>query len=394
MRKMIKQSAPRAKPSTGRLPVKVAGASADSLRDVDLPSSALRTVAEDTPAPRVLVVDDDDGVRTLLGTWVKADGYQCVSTSAAAEALEAVESAMPDVALVDVRLPDRSGLSLARTLRTRREDLAVIMITGISSFDAAVQAMRLGAIDCLLKPVSRLELLAAVARAVEWRNRTLALQDEHARLRAEVEERSRELSDVFRQLRLASAGALEALLTTLHLRQPEAVGHARRVAALARTIGVAMALSPRELDDLERGALMHDIGKIAMPETLLRKPGALNEDEMGIIRTHPEVGYRIVSGVPMLERAAEIVLASHERWDGRGYPAGLRGEAIPLGARIAAVADTFDALTSARVYRDPQSAEAAVTELVRCAGTQFDPAVVHAWLQVVQEDTPGEYDLD
>ena len=330
----------------------------------------------------ILVVDDEASIRDLFSEWLRVAGHTCVSAASATEALSVAERMPTDVALLDLRMPGESGVWLARRLRELRADLAIIMATGAQSFDAAVEGMRLGVLDYLLKPFSRQELVDAVDRAVKWREDSARERAERQRLEHEIEQRSAALSDAFVRVQEATAGALEALLVTLNTRNPDAFEHTRRVAEMAVTLSHAMGLGEPLASDVERAALLHDIGKVAMPDSLIHKPGPLSEEEVAIIRTHPQIGHDILTAVPFLRPAAQIVMASHEWFNGRGYPMGLKGEEIPLGARIVAVADAFDAITRSRVYRDPVSAAEASAELVRCAGRQFDPEVVQAWLRL------------
>jgi response regulator RpfG family c-di-GMP phosphodiesterase len=332
---------------------------------------------------RILVVDDEPGIRDMLSAWLTNAGFECDAASDADGALEAADKRVPDVALLDIALPGKDGVWLARALRQQHTDTALIMVTGLQRFDAAVEGMRLGVLDYLLKPFTRGELFDALRSAIAWRDRNIRWRIEREELRGEIASRTAELADAFAALRSASAGALDALLVTLHTRNPEACAHARRVADMAWRLARAMGVEDPELSETVQGALLHDIGKVAMPDSLIYKPGKLSEDEIAIIRTHARVGHDIIAAVPALRGAAEVVLHSHEAWDGRGYPAGLAGPQIHIGSRITAVVDTFDAMTWGRCYRGAVSAHSAVAELQRCAGSQFDPAVVDAWLSLV-----------
>jgi response regulator RpfG family c-di-GMP phosphodiesterase len=337
----------------------------------------------------ILVVDDEPGIREMLTTWLHGAGHRCIVACDANEALAAMHAQPADVALLDLALPGMDGVWLARQLRESQRDTALIMVTGLQRFDAAVEGMRLGVLDYLLKPFTRRQLLDSINRAVEWRESTRRQKLEHARLQEEIDRRSEALSDTFTRLQCVSAGALESLLVTLHARNPDACAHGRRVAEMAVTLADALGVGGEERAHIERGALLHDIGKIAIPDALIHKPGPLTEEEIAVIRTHVQIGHDIIAVVPPLEEAARIVLCSHEAWDGSGYPAGYAGKQIPLGSRITAVVDTFDALTWGRVYRDAVSYARAAAELVRCAGTQFDPDVVHAWLRVAERFEPA-----
>jgi response regulator RpfG family c-di-GMP phosphodiesterase len=371
----------------------------------------------------ILVVDDEPEVRELLATWLEGAGYRATCAADAADAMTVLAAGPVDIVLLDLAMPERDGLWLARQCREQFSDLALILVTGLQCFDAAVEGMRLGIRDYLVKPFTRHELVDSVRRAadwrssqrrerdadvsmrrgirdylvkpftrhelvdsvrraVEWRSSQRRERDADVSMRRDLDRRTLELSDNFAGLDPASAAGIEDLLVTLHRRSPDAGAHARRIARMAVDLGASLELEPRALADIERAALLHDIGKVAMPDALMYKPGPLTDDDIALLRTHVEVGHTVVSTIPALREAAGIIVASHEAWDGSGYPRGLAGEAIHIGARIISVVDTFDALTWGLSHRDPVSCARAAAELVRSAGTQFDPAVVHAWLRV------------
>lgn len=335
----------------------------------------------------ILVVDDEAAVRETLGEWLHSAGYRCEMAAAAEEALTRAEKADIDVALLDLAMPGEDGVWLARRLRERQKDVALIMCTGWQSFDAAVEGMRIGINDYLLKPFGRVELIEAVRRALRWRHERRRADEVRNDVAAAIAAQTAIIAEAFRELPATSAACIDALLVKLASRNLEAVEHARRVARFAGTLGAALKVEGEAALDLERAALLHDVGKLAMPDALMLKPDALSESEIRVIRTHPRVAHDMLSRAPGLEAAAVIVLASHEAWDGSGYPRGLEGDQIPLGARIIAVADTYDALTWSRVQRMPVSPARAAAELVRCAGTHFDPHVVHVWLRVLDTST-------
>lgn len=331
----------------------------------------------------VLALDDEPDVRDMLSTWLQSEGLRCTPASTSAEAIALFDRDPADVALIDLRLGRDSGLTAARGLRERRDDVAIVLVTGVASFDAAVEGMRLGIMDYLLKPFTRPELLTMVGRALDWNAGQSRHRSERERFTREIERRSRELADAFMRLEVASTATLDALLTTLDRCSPETFHHAKRVARMAVLLAQRLGLSPEAVTDVERGALLHDIGKVAMPDSIIHKPGPLSEPEIAVVWSHPQVGHDIVSVVPALQSVAEIILASHERYDGQGYPRRLAGPTIPIGARITSVADVFDVLTSPRTYREPVSSEQACAELARCAGSQFDPDVVREWVRLV-----------
>ncbi len=330
----------------------------------------------------ILVVDDEPAVREVLVTWLDACGYRCAEAADAEAALAYVMRHPVDVALLDLALPGRDGLWLARELRAHAPDLGLLMVTGLQRFDAAVAGIRLGVLDYLLKPFSRTDLVQAVRRAIEWRASLGRDREREDALREEIAARQAALAETFASLEQTTTGAIEALLETLHRRDPAQHAHAARVARMAVDLAQALGVPPAEMADIERGALLHDIGKIALPDAVMHKDGPLTEDDVALIRTHVELGCEIVAKLPALAAVAAIVGASHEAFDGSGHPKGLSGEQVPLGARVISVVDTFDALTWGRDVTDPLTFARAAAELVRCAGTRFDPRVVNAWLRV------------
>jgi response regulator RpfG family c-di-GMP phosphodiesterase len=339
---------------------------------------------------RVLVVDDEPGIREVLSAWLEAAGYACDQAEGAEEALDRLHRTPADVTLVDLAMPGRDGVWLAREIRDRWSDMALIMVTGQQQrFDAAVEGMRLGVRDYLLKPFTRTELVHSVRRAAEWRESLERQRAAELELRREIAQRTEALASAFRALESASAATLAALLETLGRRDAATAAHAVRISRMAGELAAALDIAGPARTDIERGAMLHDLGKVAMPDSLIYKTGPLTEEEIAIIRTHPQVGHSILSVVPALKAAAEIVLGSHEAWDGSGYPRGLSGRAIPIGSRIVSVVDTYDALTWGRRHRDAVSRVRAAAELVRCAGGQFDPDVVNRWLRVIDVGAGG-----
>jgi response regulator RpfG family c-di-GMP phosphodiesterase len=345
-----------------------------------------RAAPTSEPRPNILVVDDEPGVRAYIcECLVRESSCHCTGVGSAREALTVVhESPSPiDVALLDLCMPGDDGIALARALRNEVRDLAVVLITGTQSFDAAVEAMRIGILDYLLKPVAMPALVDSVNRAVEWRQAALRAAAERAKLRQEIADNAKRLTAAFADSSIASRSALEALLEALNQRNPDALAHTRRVASFSVILAEALDVKEPTLSTIERAALLHDLGKIAIPDAVIHKPGPLTSDELSVMRSHVQIGHDIAVTVPFLRPVGEIILASHERVDGTGYPRGLKGPAIPLGARIIAVADAFDALTSPRLYREPCDLARANAELVRASGTHFDPVVVASWLRCV-----------
>jgi response regulator RpfG family c-di-GMP phosphodiesterase len=327
-------------------------------------------------APSVLVVDDEEGVRELLCRWLQAGGYYVRAAGSAEEALVVVEHEPVAVALCDIRMPGRDGLWLVNHLRQRHPETAVIMATGVQDVGAAVQSLRQGVVDYLTKPFGRERLREAVWRAVEWHRCARNSRRWRETLEHEVTARHDKLARAIRSLHVDSDEALDAMLSMLTIADRDAYAHAYRVAAVSLSIGRAVGLSGAELGTLERGALLHDLGKLVMPDALLRKPAPLTAEEQSLIRRHPSLGSDLIRDVPYLREAAAVVRDAQERLDGLGYPQGLRGDDVWIGARVVGVADAYDAMTRPRVFRDAITPSEAFLELDRCSDTQFDRRVV------------------
>ena len=334
--------------------------------------------------PSVLVVDDEPGIREILVRWLAGVGYDVQTAASADEALRRVHDRPPAVALCDIRMPGRDGLWLAQHIRRDAPETAVIMATGVQDVNSAVTSLRQGVIDYLTKPFGRDRLRESVLRGIEWHKAATDSRRWREALDAEVDQRRGRLSDALGSLTIETDAALDGFLNALTLADRDAYAHAYRVAALAASVGCALSLPPEDMSALERAALFHDVGKLAMPEALLRKPAPLTVEEQAVIRQHPQIASDLMATVPYLAVAAELVRDAYERVDGLGYPNGTRATDVALGARIIAVADAFDAMTRPRVFRDAISPAEALLELERCAGTQFDTAVVDVFKRVTQ----------
>jgi putative nucleotidyltransferase with HDIG domain len=334
---------------------------------------------------RVLVVADEPGSRDVQAAWLSAEGYSCAEVGDAGAALFALRTWPADVALIDLSRGDRDALDLAHELRRRSPDLAIVLVSS-SGLDVTAEGMRLGVRDYLLKPYTRLELVAAVRRAAEWRESQHRQVAEGRVLRAEIAARRDELAGLS-GMPDVRADAIGALVAALGRRDPEAPAHALRIRSMASALAGALGMDGQARADIERGALLHDIGKLALPDALIYKAGPLSEDEIALIRTHPSIGAEVLGSLPAFAAVAEIVGASHEAWDGSGYPRGLAGRDIPIGSRIIAIVDTYDALTRGHLRLDAVSQVRAAVELVRCAGQQFDPDIVNRWLRVAERSS-------
>jgi response regulator RpfG family c-di-GMP phosphodiesterase len=337
----------------------------------------------------VLVVDDDQAVRELLAEGLSAFGYPTVTASGVDEAFEIVQREPLRLVLSDIDMPGGSGMQLLSRIKRYDPDLDVIMVTGAVDADTAVQAIRQGASDYVTKPFNLDEVQIVVERTLEKRRLILENQAHQERLEELVALRTRELVDknqevegLYSELETTYEATLQALVTALDLRDNETHGHSYRVVEYAVVVAERMGIGEPQLSWIRRGAILHDVGKIGVRDAILRKPGKLTAEEWDEMRRHPEMGYRTLKHIPFLDPALDIVLHHQERFDGTGYPHGLRGEQIPLGARIFAVVDTFDAMTSDRPYRRALGIREVREEIERCSGTQFDPQVVKAFLSI------------
>src|ERR1051326_8232930 len=326
------------------------------------------------PAERILVVDDEETIREIVCSMLTSCNYQCKQAASGLEALAILESGDEfELMLSDLMMAGLDGNGLLEKSKEKYPDMPVVMVTAVHDISVALAAIRNGAYDYLLKPFEREQLLATVRRALENRRLKLENRTYQTNLETLVTARTEQLRKAMASLERSYDITLEALGDALDLKDAETEGHSKRVTALPIAIARHMGLPDDEVRVIARGAFLHDIGKMAIPDAVLRKPGPLNEEEKQIMREHCSRGYDIVRRIPFLVEAAEIIYAHQERFDGTGYPRGLKGDDIPLGARIFAVADTLDAITSDRPYRGAQSLEAAKEEIMRWSGRQFDP---------------------
>lgn len=348
------------------------------------------------PTEHILVVDDEEAIREIVTLMLTSAGYSCMSAGSGKEAVKLLNSSDEFALLLsDLMMTDMSGLALLEIANQSFPDLPVVMVTAVHDLSIALGAIRKGAYDFLLKPFEREQLLATVRRALE--NRRLKLENRAYQINLEslVAARTEQLRHAIQELEQSYDITLGALGDALDLKDAETEGHSKRVTAFTIAIAGALALPEEKVRVIARGAFLHDLGKMAIPDAILRKPGKLNEREMAIMRQHSYRGYQMVCKIPFLAEASEIVYSHQERWDGKGYPRGLKGEDIPLGARLFAVADTLDAMRSDRPYRSAQSFAVARSEIARNAGTQFDPKIVETFLSMPEslwEDLRREID--
>jgi len=334
---------------------------------------------------RILVVDDEAHVRTMIGATLERESYSVHLAGSGRDAAEALDRNAFDLVLTDIVMQDGNGIALLERIHAKHPQLPVVMVTAIHDISVAIDSMRRGAYDYLLKPFEREHLLSTVQRALEHRQ---ILQESHSyqqSLEQVVQARTEMLRQAMEDLEHSYDVTLEALGDALDLKDSETEGHSKRVTAYTIALSRAMGVPPASIKVIARGAFLHDIGKMAIPDEILRKPHKLTPEEQEIMREHCSRGYHILRKIPFLAEASEIVYSHQEHFDGSGYPNQLAGSEIPLGARIFAVADTLDAITSDRPYRKASSFATAREEILRCSGTQFDPGVVEVFLKMPNE---------
>jgi response regulator RpfG family c-di-GMP phosphodiesterase len=334
---------------------------------------------------RVLVVDDELSVRKMLTTLLSQAGVPCSAAANAREALTMLEKASFQAVISDVRMDTDSGFDLLREVRARFPELAFLMATGVDDVRVGVQAMKLGADDYLLKPFDIEVVLASLQRALERKQLEREVQNYRRHLEEMVSHRTQQLQAAMTELEHSHSATLEALGGAIDLRDGPTAGHSGRVLLYSVKIAEAIGGMEDQLKTLGMGAWLHDIGKLAIPDSILLKPGALDQQERQIMERHVQLGYDLVKGIPFLADAAEIILAHHERHNGSGYPRGLHGKDIPMSARIFAVADSFDAMTSDRPYRSALPVQTARTVIDAARGELFDPEIVDAFFALGQD---------
>ena len=333
----------------------------------------------------ILVVDDEEAIREVVSTMLESKGYRCSVAHNGRVAQDQIKRTTPDLVLSDMIMPEMDGIKLLEWMRQYDPDVFFFIVTAIHDIYTALEAIRRGAYDYILKPFEKDQLFLGVGRALQHRRLVNENRKYQIELERQVEDRTARLTAALEQLEQSYDDTLEALGSALDLKDAETEGHCQRVTAFCISIAKTMPVPDSYLPIMARAAFLHDIGKMAIPDGILRKPGPLNDDEKKIMRTHCEIGYNMLIRIPFLRDAAEIVLAHQEFFDGSGYPRGLKGDQIPLGARIFTIADSLDAMISDRPYRRALPMSHAREEIKRCSGSQFDPEVVGVFMSIPEQ---------
>jgi len=339
-------------------------------------------------AARIMVVDDEREISSFVQELLEHRGHEVQSLSDSRRAMDLFVEFQPDLCILDFHMPYISGSVLLDRIKAADPTTEVIFLTAQDETALAVDLMRRGARDFLLKPIDLNQLAMAVSRALE--HRRLVKENEAYRLRLEalVAEKTVALNDALHSLTHVHSATLDALSTALDFRDQSTSGHSRRVADLTAGVAKEFGVDGLALVQIEHGALLHDIGKLKIPDSILWKPAQLDDHEWSTMRKHPAYGYEFLCSIEFLRDAAELVLSHHEKFDGTGYPKGLRGDEIPFGARVFAIVDSVDAMIYKRPYNTPITFRNAANEIRRCAGTHFDPSLIEITLDYLERNVP------
>lgn len=330
----------------------------------------------------ILIADDEDMIRELINITLSKEGFTCFQAASAEEGLEIINKHKLDLALLDIMMPGRSGIDLLKDIKEATPDTTVLMITAMNDMDTALSCIHFGAEDYITKPFNLDRVLLTVKNTLEKRRLVLENKEYQANLEQKVAEQTEVIRTVMGEINLAYEHTLVALIRALDAREKEVGSHSERVMSYARLLAQAAGINEEDRIIIGKGALLHDIGKIGVSDNILLKPAKLDDSEWEIMRQHPSIGFDILSGIRYFSGAAELVLNHHERWDGTGYPGKLKEDAIPISARIFALVDTLDAMTSDRPYRKALTFDAVLDEVTRCRGKQFDPRLVDLFLSI------------
>jgi putative nucleotidyltransferase with HDIG domain len=330
----------------------------------------------------ILIVDDEEMIRDLLTSALQQDNYVCHQAANVDEAFIILERQQIDLVISDIMMPGRTGVELLRDLKKVDPDIAVLMITGLSDMNTAMDCVHLGADDYITKPFGINRVVLTVKNLIERRCLAVEKKNYQASLEFKVMEQTEQIRKTMNELSHAYDSTLTALVRALDAREKEVGSHSERVMNYTVFLAKKMGIAGRELEELAKGALLHDIGKIGISDNILLKPGLLDDNEWVEMRRHPQVGFAILSEIKFLKIPTEIILGHHERFDGTGYPKRVKGHQIPVGARIFALVDTLDAMTSDRPYRRALPFDAVSKEVALNSGTQFDPDIAKLFLSI------------
>lgn len=334
---------------------------------------------------KILIVDDETSVREVLAQKLSREGYECVTSPSTADALRKMAEDNFPLILSDIKMVGKDGIELLREVKEREPDTQVIMVTAVVDAQRAVEAMKLGAYDYVTKPFDLEDVAISVKRALEKRRLIIENRQYQQTLERKVREKTKELSKRNRQIQLLLFNVIKTLAYTLEAKDRYTEGHSRRVAENAALMAQHLGLAKKDVENIRLAGMLHDIGKIGIREVSLNKPDRLTAEEYDEVKRHPLIAEHILEPIEELDGIIDNIKHHHERYDGKGYPSRLKGETIPLGARILAVADCFDAMTSVRPYRPALSVREVLKQIEDGAGSQFDPEIVKIFLKICGE---------
>lgn len=331
---------------------------------------------------RILIVDDETMIRDLLTSALTQENYICHQAPNVDEAFVILNNHEVDLVISDIMMPGKSGVDLLRELKQVNNDIAVLMVTGLTDMNTAMECIHLGADDYITKPFNISRVLLTVRNMLVKRALAIEKRNYQTCLETKVMEQTEQIRNTMHDLHFAYENTLTALVKALDAREKEVGSHSERVMNYSMFMAGKLGISGKEMEYLAKGALLHDIGKIGVSDNILLKPGKLDELEWETMRKHPQIGFAILSEISFLKGPAEIILTHHERFDGTGYPRQLKGNEIPVGSRIFGLVDTLDAMTSNRPYRSELPFDAVVSEVKKFKGSQFDPEIADLFLSI------------
>ena len=333
------------------------------------------------PSPgRLLIVDDEKTVYSVIAQRLAKEGYHCVMANNGREALGYFYKNNCSLIISDIRMPEMNGLELLKNVKAVRPNMMFIIMTAYPEIDMAVEAIRLGANDFILKPVDLELMVFSVKKALEQKRMEEEIEAHQKNLEELVEERTSKLREALLALKKTHLDSVKVLTGAIDAKDPYTRGHSDRVRKMSMRIGIKLSFNEERLENLVFGALLHDIGKIGIRDEVLQKRGQLTPEEYQYIQQHPLIGVKIIEGIDFFKEKISMIRNHHEHFDGGGYPDGLMGETIPLEARIIAVSDAFDAMTSLRPHHKAMPLEDVIVEMGKGKGSQFDPQILEIFL--------------
>src|SRR4030043_358543 len=336
---------------------------------------------ESSMEDRILIVDDEEVICNVLDRRLTREGYSCTAAHNGKEALNHFYKNSFSLISSDMKMPEMTGIELLQKVKAIDPKMKMIMVTAYPEIDLAVNAMRLGAYDFLIEPADLDLIVMSVKKALESRRLEEEIEAYHNRMEELVEERTAKLQQAYRTLKKSHLDSVKVLAEAIDAKDPYTRGHSDRVKRMSLAIAKKMGFSEERLENLEYGALLHDIGKIGIKDEVLQKQAPLSSEEYQYIQEHPLIGVKIIEGVEFFKDKIPMIRHHHEHYDGNGYPDGLAGEAIPLEARIISLPDAFDAMTSTRPHRNIMPLQNVLAELEKFKGKQFDPQVLEIFIR-------------